>query len=530
LIALAIAAAALSLFLRVSGEEHTVLNDTGSYTEAITGTWERVNPIFSTQNETDADLVQLVFSGLVRTGPDGSVLPDLADLPQVSDDGRSYTFKLKPNLAWHDGAPVTSRDVGFTIGLVTAPDFKGDALLAESWAGVEVETPDAATIVIRLKQSSSPFLARTATLGILPEHLLRGLSGAAVREAPFNANPVGTGPYKVQSLDTKEAVLVANSRYHLGAPGIGVIRLRFVSDLPSAIRALSAGEVGGVFLRDTPSAEQRAELARIRDVKTEEFQRAGYLVLYLNNDQVAFFADERVRRAIALTIDRRALVEGPMARAATASGSAVPPGTWAYAREHDILTTDLAQAKKLLEEAGWKPSPSTGVLTKGGSEFRFTIRTDNDPVRAAVAGEIARQLDAVGIRATVATTTFSVLQRDFLKDRRFDAAVAGWDQGPDPDPYFGWHSSQTGSAGLNFANFGDVVMDQLIAKARTVHDLDVRRDQYAQIQEKWQELAPSVVLAYPHYLYLHAESLQGLTPGVLASPAQRFFDVQRWRN
>ncbi|MBI2764597.1 MAG: hypothetical protein HYX53_01660 [Chloroflexi bacterium] len=528
LIAVALLAAGGALALRLQGSEGVVLTTTSTYTEGVAGSWQRINPLFASSNQVDEDLSRLVFSGLVRLGPDGTVEPDLADLPDITDDGKTYTFQLRKGLTWQDNAPITSRDVSFTIASVADPDFKGEAALAELWSGVVVETPDSATVVFRLKQASAPFLARNATLGILPEHLLSGLSAQALADAPFNSLPIGSGPFRVQSLDSKEAVLAASDSYYLGRPGIDTLKLRFYPDYPSALRAISAGEVDGLLMREAPGEAQLTDISKLKGMKAEQLQRAAYIVLYLNNDGAAF-QDERVRRALSLAIDRGTITSRVLFGAATPSASAIAPGTWAYAADFDSTAVDLEQAKKLLTDAGWVPHPTTGIRIKDGVEFRFTIRTDNDPTRVAIAGEIARQLEPLGIRATVASTTFSVLRRDFLQDRKYDAAVAGWDQGADPDPYFGWHSSQMGSAGLNLANFGDVVSDELIAKARTTSDTEVRKGQYRQFQQKWEELAPSVIIAYPRYVYVHTNALKGFTAGVLFTGADRFIDVQKWQ-
>jgi len=526
----ALLAALGALILRLRDDEAGVLVEPASYTEGIAGTWQRVNPLFASANDVDQDLSALVFAGLVRAGADGTIEPDLAGaLPEISQDGRVYTFRLRKDLKWHDGAPVTSRDVSFTISRMADPAFKGDPVLAESWAGVEVDTPDSATIVFRLRQASAPFLARNATLGVLPEHLLSGLNAQQLYEAPFNAKPVGSGPYRLDALDAGGAELSAYDGYHLGKPELPRLRIRFYPDSPAAIRAISAGEIDGFLLRESPSEAQLTELTRAKGMRVEQLQRPAELVLYLNNDQAAYFADPRVRRALNLAIDREALVSRVFYGAATPSSSAIAPGTWAHSDDFDLREPRIEEAKRLLDEAGWKQSATTGILTREGNEFRFTIRTDNDPTRVAAAVDVANQLQPLGIRVNVQSTTFSVLRKDFLQERKYDAAVAGWDQGLDPDPYFGWHSSQLGSAGLNLANFGDVVMDELIAKARTTSDIEVRREQYRQIQEKWEDLAPSVVLAYPRYVYVHTTALKGFTPGVLFTPAQRFLDVHKWR-
>ncbi len=525
----AIVAAAGALVLRLSGGESVVLKEDGSYVEGVAGTWQRINPLFASTNEVDQDLSRLVFSGLVRLGPTGEVQPDLAALPEVSSDGRSYTFRLRKGLRWHDGTPLTSADVAFTVRTVTDPDFKGDPQLAEPWLGVEVETPDDLTVVFRLKQPYAPFVARHATLGILPQHLLGTLSAAALYEAPFNAAPVGSGPYRLESLDSREAKLSANADYHLGKPSIGSFRIRFYTDYPAALRALQQHDVQGVMFRDGLSDAQLADLKKTGGIRIDHPQRGAYLVLYLNNDQAAFFQDERVRRAFSLALDRKAIVDAVYFGLAVPSSSPVAPGTWAYAAQYDNVEARPEEARKLLDDAGWKIAPGSGILVREGAEFRLTIRTDNDPIRVAIANEIARQLEPLGIRAAVASTTFSVLRRDFLQERKYDAAVAGWDQGPDPDAYFGWHSSQMGTAGLNLANFADVVADSLIAKGRTSSDVEVRRDAYQQFQEVWQELTPSVVIAYPQYTYAYTDALTGPRPGVLFSAADRFADVHRWK-
>ncbi|GBD23584.1 Oligopeptide-binding protein AppA [bacterium HR29] len=526
---LAAAASLAALALQARDGDGGLLPGLSEYTEAVPGTWQRINPIYASLNEPDQDLVALLFSGLVRLAPDGRVEPDLAEaLPSVSADGRTYTFRLRPGLKWHDGQPVTSYDVAFTIRQVVDPGFRGDPLLAEAWQSVRVETPDERTVVFELDAPSAPFLARYATIGVLPEHLLRGLTADQLYDAPFNAAPVGTGPYRLVSLSSSEAVLEANSDYHLGRPRIGRIRLVFVSDVGAGVRLFQSGRVDGVLLRDPLPESQRVQLERMSGVRILTPQRAAYLVLYLNNAQANTFADVRVRQAISLALDREAIVAEALGGAGTPSASPIAPGSWAYVSELDRRERDLERARRLLEEAGWRPHPTMGTLVKEGAEFRVTIRTDNDPTRIAVADAVARQLDELGIRATVASTTFAVLRRDFLQQRRYEIALAGWEQGPDPDPYFAWHSTQMGTAGLNIANFSDAVVDRLIETARTTLDEEVRRDMYRQLQEVWQDVVPSAIIAYPRYTYLLRSGVEAKVPDLLASPSQRFASIAEW--
>ncbi len=528
-----LAAAALAAFIAISLRHDEgngrVLPGGFTYTEGVAGTWLRINPFFATTNEVDDDLSHLIFSGLTRPGPDGEVLPDLAESWEIDDRGLAYTFKLRKDLRWHDGEPLTSRDVSFTIQTLLDPAFPGDPALAEAWLGMEIETPDDTTVVVRLPEPYAPFLARNATQGILPEHLLGELSVAELVDAPFNAAPVGSGPYRLQSLESRQAVLSANTSYHLGAPNISTLRVRFFADYPSALHAMEAGELDGLLIRDSVTESQLADFQKIKDVTILRPERDVQIILYLNNDHAAYFQDERVRRAISLTLDRQEIVNKIFAGIGRPSSSPVAPDTWAYSDRYDTIEARRDEARQLLEEAGWRPLAGSGVLARQGAEFRFTIRTDNDPQRVALAGEIAHQLETVGIRATVASTTFAVLRRDFLQERKYDAAIAGWDQGPDPDPYYGWHSSQMGTAALNLANFQDIVADSLIARGRTNHDPVVRADAYRQFQEVWQDLTPSVILLYPEYVYIQSDAIDGVHTGVLFTASQRFADIHTWR-
>lgn len=522
----AVLAAAGAIALWFNDDDGAVLEPGRGYTEAVTGTWQRVNPLFAAANPVDADLATLVFSSLVRIAPDGTVVPDLAELPAVTDGGETYTFTIRDGARWHDGQPVTARDVAFTIERVKSPDFD-DPALAEGWIGTEVETPDERTVVVRLRQPSAPFLARSATVGILPEHILGSMSTSEMENAPFNARPVGSGPFVVESMDSREARLVANADYYFGPPALARITLRPYPTAAAAVQAYLDGEADGVLAAGDPSGTLRAQLEAVDGGTADIRQGARQALLYLNTSS-ALFRDERVRRALSLAIDRAAIVDEVYGGLATASSSPVAPGTWAYDPTVDVTEPGIEQARELLKQAGWTEQPQTGILTREGGEFRFTIRVDDDPVRVALAQAVAAGIEPLGIRATVVSTSFAVLRRDFLQERRYDAAIADWDTGPDPDPYFGWHSSQLGSAGLNFANFEDTVIDDLIARARTTDSHDVRMDTYRQLQEIWQSLVPGVVIAYPGHVYAQRESIQGVSSGVLFTDAGRFFDIHRW--
>lgn len=498
-----------------------------TYTEAVVGTWRQINPLLA-ETDVDRDLVSLIFRGLVTLGPDGTVQPGLADLPEIDESGLTLTFRLRDGLRWSDGHELSSADVAFTVGILQSPEFRGDPFLAEAWTGVQVDTPDGRTVVLTLPDANSPFVARFATVGILPRHVLDQSSGDAVSEGEFAVAPVGAGPYRLMELSSEEARLVANPYFSGGVPNIVELRLRFFSDQAAALEALAADEVDGFLTLSPPGPETLAELTAAGGPREYSIQGSLAVVLYLNNDNY-LLEEPDVRRAIALAINRDALPWGPAPPGATKSASPVAPGSWAYVSEFDASGWIPETAGALLEEEDWVISGTSGVLTREGSEFRITIRTDDDPQHMALAASIAAQLDEVGIRASVASTAATVLVRDFLQDRKYDSAIVTWDQGADPDPYDAWHSSQLGSAGLNIANFADPVTDELIALGRTHSQLAVRLDAYRQIQARWNEMTPSVILGYPRVSYLLDPGIAPSLPDILFTRAQRFAAIEDWR-
>ena len=187
-----------------------------------------------------ADLAALLFNGLTRIDGDGTPIPDLAERWEVTADGLTYTFHLRPNAFWHDGERLDAHDVVFTIAQVQAPGFRGPPALAAQWSGVVVAAVDASTVTARLPAPSASFLTRAA-LGVLPEHLLVALGPVELYAAPFNRAPVGTGPYRLVRLTGAAALLERNPSYHFTAPALRAIELRFFRDRRSLAAAVLMG-------------------------------------------------------------------------------------------------------------------------------------------------------------------------------------------------------------------------------------------------------------------------------------------------
>ena len=496
------------------------------YVEAIVGSPARINPVFAYGNDVDRDIASLVFSGLTRLGPDGEILPDLAESWGVSPDGRTYTFHLRPDVYWQSGVPFSAADVMFTYGLLADPNLPGDPGQADLWRQVKCSAPGELTVRCQLPEPFSPFLSFT-TIGILPKHMLEGAAAASLPDHPFNQAPVGTGPFRVVQIDQSHAILKANAAYHLDLPQLDEIELRFYPDTATAAAALARREVQGLLLGPGASQIDFDTLTSREGLKAYTANGTACTVLYLNN-AVPPLNDRRVRSAIAQSIDVDALIDNLLEGRAVRANSPVVPGTWAYNPELKPYPRDLKAARALLEEAGWLLPQESQIRQREGMELRISLMTDRDPWRNALAQEVAQQLAKVGIAVSVTLQDSTTLVWDFLIPRQYQTAIFGWDPGPDPDPYPAWHSSQITGNGRNLAAYLNDEADVLLEEARRTTDMDRRQALYYTFQQIFHDDVPSLLLYYPVYTYFVSDQIKGVKLGTLFYTSSRFRNVREW--
>ncbi len=494
-----------------------------NYVEGVVGEPKRINPLYAGLNEVDADLSALLFNGLTRITGDGTPRADLAERWEITPDGLSYTFHLRPEVFWHDGQRLDARDVAFTIEQVQAAGFRGAPALAAAWSGVMVTVAGPLTLTIRLPAPSASFLTRTA-LGVLPEHLLAGLDPAELFEAPFNRAPVGTGPYRLVTLDRRMAVLERNTSYGPAVPALPGFELRFFGDRRALNAALLAGELDGALLSEAPATAEREALEARTDLATTAFLSSGYTLLYMNNQRDPL-NDPRLRRAIAAAIDTTALLTAVMGGSGLAGDGPIVPGSWAYA-PGDWPSPD--EANDLFEAAAWLRT-GEGVRVRAGRPLSLQLVTNTSAVREALTEAVAERLRAHGVEVAVTAMPAAALLATRIEPRDYELMIFGWETDIDPDPYGAWHTSQILLPGRNVAGYHDALADALMEAARTTLDIGERLDLYARFTGRFAETAPAVVLHYPARMYVHSAALRGLSPGLLFEPASRFRDVHLWR-
>jgi peptide/nickel transport system substrate-binding protein len=508
----------------------------GDYVEGVVATPQQLNPLISdpTRDAAGADIQALLFDGLMRTGADGLPEPALAQSWDVNDAGTVYTFTLRADITWHDGTPLTADDVLFTLRTVQGRGFAGDSAAGDIWRNVLIDQVGDRSVRCTLEAPFAPFLSR-ATFPILPAHLLRNIPPDQWANAPFSRKPIGTGPYQLTDLTAEHALLKANPKYYAGNPFINTIELRFFASPQAALAALTRGESMGLgFL----STSELGRLALPRSVVRRAIPIANYTVLTFNLRDGPL-ADQGVRRALAEGLDKDALIAQALDGQAVRLDTPILPGWWAASPDAAWYPYEQQRAADALTSLGYA-SQSNGTRVKDGKPLVLPLITDDAPDRVAAALDIVRQWGALGVKVEVEQLDAATL-RQRLAEHNFTLALHGWQRlGSDPDVFELWHSSQAQS-GENYADLHDDQIDELLTNARQDLDIAARSASYTAFQRRWIDLAPSITLYQPLFVYATSAQLDGLdfgntgdsTPAVasshlLLSREDRFRSVVRW--
>jgi len=502
----------------------TVPERGGTLVEGVAGSPQFLNPLLSQYNQVDGVLCSLLFNGLTMLDERGEVVPDLAETMTVSPDGLTYDFRLRSGLYWHDGMPVTARDVLFTIQAMQAEDFPGMAWLSDLWREVEAsapEGPEGLAIRFTLKQPFSPFADYT-TIGLLPAHLWEEVPVGDMMASQYNTRPIGTGPLQLDRISATQVDLKVNPSYHGASPFLEGITFRFYPDHQSLMPAYERGEIDAiswVWPEDMPEATTHEDLTLFSSAIS------GYTLIYLNeaNPNVPFFKETAVRQALMYGLDRQKLIDTVMHGQGLIAHSPVMPHSWAYDPNVRQYVYDPALAIQLLEQAGWLDSDGDGIRDREGVKLAFVLLGKDKAKLDAISAMWAE----LGVQAEAQAVSLPGLTADFLVPRTYDAALVDWELSGDPDPYPLWHATQA-QTGQNYAGWENRAADEAIEQARSLPLRDARRAHYVEFQRVFAEELPALLLYYPVYTYGVRDKIRDVQIGPLNTPGDRYRSLANW--
>lgn len=507
----------------------------GEYTEGMVGEPSYLNPILAPQlSEVDASICQMVFSSLLKYDDKGNLVNDLAESYEKSDDGTLYTFKIKEGATWHDGQPLTARDIAFTIGLIQDPAYKANNLRGE-WQKeeVQVNVDDDRTISFRLNKPYAPFLNRL-TFGILPQHLFEEVGPENFLLDELNLKPIGSGPFVFSDFkkDSEGNVisyhLIANQQYFKGKPYLDKININFYPDENALKEAFSKKEINGfgaISYQDINSYAERKD-TRVIDMRTPR-----YFAIFFNETKSKPLAEDDIRKALSYATNRKDISEQVFDGYAKPIYGPILPSLGEFESSNDTEKYEYnpEKAKEILENSGWKSEDGSPIRKKDDQQLSVSIITTQWPDLAKTAEIIKSQWAQVGVDVQVSNLTIKDIQQNFIKPREYQSILYGQEYyGSDPDPYFFWHSSGKKDPGRNIAVFEDEKVDELLQGARESQSLDERKEKYAEMEKIISQQAPAVFLYSPDYVYVMSNKIKGCDKDVLINPAYRFSNINEW--
>ena len=479
---------------------------------------------FNTLNSgdtTSTQMITLLFDGLQGISAKGDNIPALASaLPQVSSDSLTFTFKLRPNLKWSDGQPITADDVVFTYNLMFSPDTKD--FVSRYRANLEgylqsVIAKDPQTVVFQFSKVLANFPDTHCRYGILPKHILGDVAPKALNTHSFFTAPtVASGVFKFNRWDKgQQIVLDRNPNFWAGQSYLDQYIYKVVTDAVVLAQQLKTGELDA----GQPDASQMDNLKTAQNLTTFTHVNPGF-VYYQHNlgpgtKGSTIFGDKNVRKALYMALDRAAMAKAAYFGFATPADSPEAPTTWAYnTNMNPKYTFDKAKAEQMLDAAGWMKG-SDGVRANNGTKLAFELNTNSgNKVRESLIQIMQQQWHDIGVEATPRPIAFQTLVTQIRATHTFDVILIGIAFGDtDPDQTTLWTSSGIGTGGLNGMQYKNSQVDSLMAEALTSTDRAKRKPIYVQIQNIIMDDLPAPILFFPQYLWSVSNRVKNFNVG-----------------
>ncbi len=483
------------------------------YSEGLIGQVDSINPLFL-NSSASRDVASLVFSSLLKKDGENNLKPDLAQSWEVSSDQKNYTFKLRPDIYWHDGVKLSADDIVFTIDLIKNPDINNP--LRTTWNNIKVFKVDEYTIRFTLPISYNGFLDNCDFL-IMPKHRLESIDPSHLSQDKFGTSPIGTGPYKLASLepDLNIVKLKLNDKYYqkIMETSIENVTFRTYSLDSLAADGYIKGEIDGIYPGDDP--EQYNDLIKSGLIKDNIINSSTIISLHFNMNKV--FKSLQARQIASKAIDTNIIYNDLHTK-------------YGLGSINSILTPEhLGYQDKLNTEFDSKFVSSNKELIKSAFTQPISIVTLDRYYLKDMSTSISGQLNRAGIDNNVVIASDEDLQNKYIRPKNYDILLFGQNIGGDSDLYSFLHSSQAGQEGLNLSNYKSTEMDRLLEQVRGSKDIDAKIDKVTKVLLLWQKDIPAKVVARKQYQYFQSVKIEGGVYKYMSAPYQRFADILSWK-
>jgi peptide/nickel transport system substrate-binding protein len=517
--------------LRALGPHYQTLRPVpgGIYSEGMVGKFTNANPLYAT-GAANSSISRLMFSGLFKFDNNNKLVGDLAKDYKLGNNQTSYVVHLRQDVKWHDGQPFTADDVVFTYQTIQNPEAQSS--LYSSWQGIKVAKLDNYTVLFNLPNPLSSF-PYSLTSGIIPKHSFENIKPVQMRSAPFNTEPIGTGPFEWKfvevsgstSADLKQRILLAaNDKYWQGRPKLDGFNITVFTDEKELINAFNKKQLNAMSGLDTiPDSYKKDKSIHIYNTPL-----SSEVMAFFNNSK-PLLADAAVRRALISGVDRHRLPSSLDFPVKSADGPLLPTQ---LGYDPTVLELQYNQetAAQFLNKAGWVAGEN-GVRSKGSQQLHLTLMAQDTSESTQVAQFLQREWSKLGIRVDVNYYSAEDIQGSVIANHDYDILLYGISLGADPDVFAYWDSSQanTSSQGhLNLSEYKSKAVDQALEAGRTRSDPVLRATKYKIFLTTWAQDAPALALYQPNFLYVSRGPVFNYERTEINTSADRFNNVYEW--
>lgn len=459
---------------KAEGLEDTTPQDGGTLYRRIESDLNTLNFVMHNSSD-EKNVLSYLYDGLVEFDENLQIIPALAARWEISEDGKTYTFHLDPKATFEDGVPVKASDVLFTLKKIVDPASES-LQLAGLFEGINLAQSraiDDRTVSIAFERPRAAQLL-SFNIAIIPEHVYS--KGDFKKD--FQWKVVGNGPYKlVRRTAGKEVFLRRREDYWRRKPHLDSILFKVIEDDAVAWNAMKRGDIDEMRMTSDQWKLERNSPVVQHSIDIHRFYYLGYNFIPWNNRDPVL-SDKRVRRALAMCLDRTAIINNLYYGTARIITGPFTPDQWAYNPSVEPIQFNPLAAQALLGAAGWKDSDSDGVLDRDGKplQIEFLIKCGNK-TSTDQAQIYQEALGKIGVKVVIPCVDGATWQSR-IQSGNYQATFLAWNLDADPDLYTLFHSSQFPPNGQNFVYYSNPEVDRLIEEGRVELDFAKRVEIY----------------------------------------------------
>ncbi|XZH19548.1 ABC transporter substrate-binding protein [Clostridium perfringens] len=477
-------------------------------------------PIYSSTTF-DGWVNNLIFDGLITNNEKGEPVPNVAESYEISEDGKTYTFKLNKGIKFTNGQELTAKDVAFTFTSICDPSYDGPRMDAVSnLVGYEEYNKGDAKSVEGIKVIDDHTISFTNkdvdaagiwnfSYGIMPESVYGFEKGNFQAVKDKLLEPVGSGAYKfVHFKPGQEVKFEKNADYWKGEPNIPYVVMK-VTNGQTLLQELMAGTVD--IDRVGAKPENIDPLKQAGFLNMDFYMQNGYGFMGMNygSDKVK---DPKVRQALLYGLNREGFMQSYYQGYGQVYNSHILPTSWAYNPDVPKYEYNPEKAKELLDEAGWKDTNGNGIRDKDGVELelQWLTYTDSKYVDALIP-IVQQSWEQIGVKVTPELMEFGTMV-DKVDKREYDVFNMAWNLSIDPDPSGIFAISQDVPGGFNNIGWRNQEADELLKKGKRTTNQEERKKAYDEWQLKFSEDVPYILLGNAQEMFASSARVKGYNP------------------